>query len=141
MLPSLAPPLWWTIPGNALAPLGENMSSFKEFLDQLGGLHDARVTLLRWRPEAGKLRFEIDDLCSNFKGLPEYPGRVTGSVELQEVETIRIEIDTSEKRLRIDSFDTEPIGLNKQRSSVTFWPSGRIVADHGGASFPAVKLR
>lgn len=117
------------------------MSSFKEFLDKLGALHDARVTLLLWRPDAATLSLEIEDLCSNFKGLPEYPGAAPGTVELRGVEAVRIEIDTSEQRLRIDSFDTESTGPNRYRSSVTFWPSGRIVADHGTASFPTVTLR
>lgn len=116
------------------------MTTLKEFVERLGGLHDAVVTRLAWLPEDQSLRIAIEDVCSNFEGLPEYPGATPGEIELNNVKQIRFEIDTSEKHLCIHDFTVEKIDATQYESAVTFWPSGRITVLHANASFPSVSL-
>jgi hypothetical protein len=116
------------------------MATLKEFLESMGGLHDSVVTQLIWRPEEKLLRLEIQDLCSNFEGLPEYPGVVPGAIELRNVGQVQFDIDTSEGRLNVHDFSVESVE-DGYRSSVSFWPTGRITALHSDASFPTVRLR
>ena len=117
------------------------MKELKSFLERLGGLHDSVVHRLTWAPETKTLRLEIEDLCSNFKGLPEYPGAVPGVIELRGIEQIKFEIDTNEKRLNIHEFGVEAESTDKHRASVSFWPSGRISASYREADFPVVNLK
>ncbi|MDR1163437.1 MAG: hypothetical protein LBM17_06355 [Candidatus Accumulibacter sp.] len=115
------------------------MKELKLFLERMGGLHDAVVRRLIWAPEAKTLRLEIEDLCSNFEGLPEYPGAVPGAIELQGVERIDFDIDTDEKRLHIDEFLVEAESADKYLASISFWPGGRIILSYRVADFPEVK--
>jgi hypothetical protein len=117
------------------------MKELKSFLERMGGLHDSVVRQLTWTPEAKTLRLEIEDFCSNFDGLPEYPGAVSGAIELQGVERISFAIDTNEKRLNIHEFLVEAENADKYRASVSFWPSGRITASYRVADFPQINLR
>lgn len=117
------------------------MKELKSFLEQMGGLHDAVVRELAWKPEAKTLRLEIEDLCSNFEGLPEYPGPISGAVELHGVDQISFDIDTSEKRLNIHEFLVETHSAGKCQASISFWPTGQITASYRDANFPQVALR
>lgn len=55
--------------------LGEKkISEPKIFFEELGGLHDARITGFSWSKADKSLCIEIDDLNSNFLNLPEYQG-------------------------------------------------------------------
>jgi hypothetical protein len=117
------------------------MTDLKSFLERMGGLHDAVVLQLVWEPGARMLRLEIEDLCSNFEGLPEYPGAVPGSIELHEIERIEFDIETTEKRLNIYEFLVEAEGTDKYRASILFWPAGRITAWNCIAVYPNVTLR
>ena len=117
------------------------MKDLQAFLERMGGLHDAVVRRLVWEQEARTLRLEIEDLYSNFEGLPEYPGVVSGFVELRGVEEIGFDIKTNEKRLNVDEFLVEADGLDKYRASISFWPTGRITASYRLAEFPTIKLR
>lgn len=106
------------------------MNELKSFLERMGGLHDAVIRQLVWEPEAKILRFEIEDLYSNFEGLPEYPGAVSGLIELQGVERIGFDIKTNEKRLNIYEFFVEIEGTDKYQATISFWPTGRITASY-----------
>ncbi len=117
------------------------MKELKSFLEQMGGLHDSVVQELAWKPGAKTLRLVIEDLCSNFEGLPEYPGAVPGSIELHGVEQISFNIETNEKRLNIHEFLVEIQNTGKHQASISFWPTGRITALYRNANFPQVTLR
>jgi hypothetical protein len=117
------------------------MKELKSFLEQMGGLHDSVVQELAWKPEAKTLRLVIEDLCSNFEGLPEYPGAVPGSIELHGVEQVSFNIETNEKRLNIHEFLVEIQNTGKHQASISFWPTGRITASYRNADFPQVTLR
>jgi len=117
------------------------MTTLKDLLQQLGGLHDAVVTRLTWSPGDRFFCIEVDDLCGNFEGLPEYPGAVPGRIELGDVRHVLFDINTSEPRLAIQDFEVEQIDATQYRSSLSFWPAGRITVLHAHASFPTVRLR
>jgi hypothetical protein len=74
---------------------GGTMKELKSFLEHMGGLHDAIVRQLVWIPDAKILRVEILDLCSNFEGLPEYPGATSGAIELQGIERVEWQAGSS----------------------------------------------
>jgi hypothetical protein len=117
------------------------MKDLRIFLEQLGGLHDAVVHELVWKPDARTIRLEIEDLCSNYEGLPEYPGAISGSIELHDVEQVNFDIKTDEKRLNIHEFLVETQSSGKIQASVSFWPTGRMTALCRNADFPQVTLR
>lgn len=117
------------------------MKELKSFLERMGGLHDAVVRRINWVPEEKKLSFEIEDLCSNFEGLPEYPGAMPGTIELRDVDRVNFDIDTNEGHLNIDDFAVEIEGTDQYRASVTFWPTGRIAVWYRKADFPRINLK
>jgi hypothetical protein len=117
------------------------MNDLSLFLEQLGGLHDCVVREIAWKPATRTIRLEIEDLCSNFEGLPEYPGAIPGSIELHDVEQVSFDIETDEERLNIQEFLVETQISGKCRASVSFWPTGRVTALYRNADFPQVTLR
>lgn len=44
------------------------------FFEELGGLHDARITEFVWSKSRGVFTLSVDDINSNFLDLPEYRG-------------------------------------------------------------------
>lgn len=111
-------------------------SDFKEFLHMLGLLHDVVIDRLVWMPEARKLEFEVDDIYSNFGGLPEYPGAKPATIVLNGVERVCFDIDTDEPRLYIFEFEVEQ-GDGVQDAVITFRPSGKIRVTYKSADFPS----
>ncbi|GHT86365.1 hypothetical protein AGMMS49960_14540 [Betaproteobacteria bacterium] len=116
------------------------MNELKLFLERMGALHDAVVLRLIWEPGSRILRFEIDDLCSNFAGLPEYPGAVPGSIALKEVIRVEFDIDMSEGQLNVYEIFVDAASEDEWRVKMLFWPSGRIVVSCRAAEFPDVNL-
>jgi len=114
------------------------MTEFETFLRGLGLLKNAVVSQLTWSPEAEALRFEIDDLYGHFKGQAQYPGAVSGVIELREVRRVSFDIDTTEEKLIIFDFDTEPLDPGRHLATVTFWPDGIVRAWYGLATFPQI---
>ena len=53
---------------------GSFIADPKKFFDSLGGAHDAQIMGFMWNKKAKELSIELDDLNSNFLGLPEYKG-------------------------------------------------------------------
>jgi hypothetical protein len=58
------------------------------FIENLGGLHDARVTRISFEPGELRLIVEIDDLHVNFAGLPEHPGARSATIILEGVHAV-----------------------------------------------------
>jgi hypothetical protein len=115
-------------------------AEFETFLKGLGGLHDSVVSQLIWSPEARTLHLEIEDLYSNFEGLPEYPGALSGVIELRDVDRISFDIELSEGRLHIYDFIVEPVNGDQYRALLTFQYSGRITAFCRIVDFPHVNI-
>jgi hypothetical protein len=117
------------------------MNELKRFLERLGGLHDAVLVQMVWSADLHTLRLEFEDLCANFKGLPEYPGAVPGAIELLGADRVTFDIDSEEKRLHVADFIVEADGGLAHRAVVSFWPGGRISAECSNAAFPEIRLR
>lgn len=116
------------------------MNELKLFLERMGGLHDAVILQLMWSPMARKLRFDIKDLCCNFVGFPEYPGMVSGSIELYDTSRVVFDVEANENRLSVYEFSVDIVGENEYRASVLLCPAGKIIASYGHASFPEIIL-
>ena len=112
------------------------MDDFWKLFESLGYLHDSVVERLTWTPEAGTLELAIEDFYSNFDGLPEYPGRLAGSITLRGIETIDLDIDFGAERLNIDEFVVESDPSGVLILQLKFWPRGRIDAKFGSIDLP-----
>ncbi|MHB8697688.1 MAG: hypothetical protein ACYC9J_06570 [Sulfuricaulis sp.] len=117
------------------------MSDFKVFLEKLGYLHDAVIEALVWNPDARTLEFRFRDIYCNFKGLPEYPGPKSGSVVLQGLGQITVNVDSIDKHLNVHEFQVESKDANMWTASVSFWPSGQLTASFHTALFPRIESR
>lgn len=95
------------------------------YFDSLGGLHDAEVLSLDCNFAVRTVRLSVDDINSNFVGLPEYPGLRRGVVVFERVESVLIDIEPTDGALRI--YDIE-IGVDNDASIVliTLSPAGRL---------------
>lgn len=116
------------------------MGELKGKLERLGLLHDSVVTGLAWKPTDKTLTFAVEDFYSNFEGLPEYPGAMGGSIILSKVQQVTIDIDYDEKHLFIYDFEVDDTHPDRYRISVSFRPSGRIVAVCGHIEFPELNI-
>lgn len=112
-------------------------TTLSEFLNALGGLHDAIVVSIDWQVEKRTLEFAFDDLYANFRGMPEYPGRRTGLVRLQGVSEVSIDVESRE-RLRV--FELLPDEQQPDVVVAKFSPSGRITLKYTSADFPTNEL-
>lgn len=113
------------------------MTTLADFLNALGGLHDATVVSINWQAEAKTLEFAFEDLYANFRGMPEYPGRRTGVIRLCGLSQLSIDVESSE-RLRV--FEFLPDEQQHDMVLVRFSPGGHISAKYAAAEHPANEL-
>jgi hypothetical protein len=66
--------------------------SLEKYFKELGYLHDARIEKITWTI-TDSLSIEIDDLNSNFLGLPEYTGIVPATLVFEEISKCVLAID------------------------------------------------
>jgi len=103
------------------------VESPESFFEALGCLHDARVEQLRWLPEQKSLSLFIDDLNSNFRGLPEYQGKESVEIVLIGVSGFTAEIGAEDEVLHIYELSvTRDPAVIGYTVSVRFWPDGRL---------------
>ncbi len=102
------------------------MEDFCLFIESLGGLHDAEVISLVWTPANAEIRMSVDDIHSNFDGLPEYQGLVPGVFVFSGVTDVEWAVDRPDPRLKIYDWDVMPI-TGGARSEIKISPSGRLV--------------
>ena len=113
------------------------MDTLHAFLKRLGGLHDAIVVGIIVKPELKTIELHVDDIYSNFQGMPQYPGAKAGVIAFEGVETLKVELDMQEKHLNIDEFVvSDDNSNNKKRASISFWPSGKIALTYMSSRFP-----
>lgn len=115
------------------------MSTFENFLECLGGLHDAVVEDFVWQPHQRLLRLQIDDLFTDLIGSPSYPGPMRGSISFSDVERVSIDIDTSEGSLNVYEIAVEEIE-SKYAVSIRWWPGGAMQLTCGSIDFPSIDL-
>ena len=112
------------------------MSTLNNIIEALGGLHDSRVIRLVWLPEGKSLEFQIEDFYSNFEGLPEYKGPLSGSLVFRGIEHIEFNLDTEEKHLNIYEVIISASPVRGLMAKVTFRPSGNIILHFNDAIYP-----
>jgi hypothetical protein len=114
------------------------MNTFDRLLKDLGGLHDAMLTSIVWRPLERSIQFTFDDLYANFRGLPEDPGTHQGRILLRGVSDVLVDVDLS-NRLRV--FEFLPDEDHPDSVVLAFSPSGRIRARFETAEHPENLMR
>lgn len=116
---------------------GVAMNTLVDFLNALGGLHDATVVSINWQAEAKVLELAFDDLYANFRGMPEYPGRRAGVIRLVGLSQLSIDVESRE-RLRI--FEFLPDEHQSDVVVVKFAPGGHLSVRYSSAEHPANEL-
>ncbi len=109
------------------------MADLFQLAPSLGGLHDARLVKFTWHSEMRRLEIFIDDLYSNFEGLPEYQGPKAAVIVFDGVERLAVEIDFGGAGLMVYdcTVNRSTVGYTTQFS---FSPSGRVTIDSKAAS-------
>jgi hypothetical protein len=75
------------------------------FFNELGQLHDADVSAIRWSPVERDFAISLEDLYANFLDLPEHPGLQPARVILSGVSRLQIDVASESPPLRIRSFE------------------------------------
>lgn len=112
------------------------MSTFGDFLEALGHLHDCTIRHLEWNPKTKRIVFKIDDLYFNFKDLPEYRGPLAGTIVLEGVGSVYGDIAEFKTPLHIYEFSVINGDEKSSTAVVSFWPSGKITIPFHHATFP-----
>ena len=115
----------------------KGMDTFADYLQRMGGLHDAVVRSVLWSPLERTIVFRFDDIYSNFEGLPEYPGHEANSIVLNGIGHISFSFEGDEP-LRVSEFLAKSDGRNSAR--ISFWPSGHIEMEFERAEYPECRL-
>lgn len=97
-----------------------------DFFNDLGNLHDARIESIFWLPEERRLSISIDDMNSNFEGLPEYKGCQRGTVVIEGVIELDIGIDPVDDHINIHEFTVEVVPDSLFFAEIKCWPGGKI---------------
>lgn len=99
----------------------------QKFFDELGNLHDARIKHFLWFPEEKRLAVSVDDINSNFAGLPEYQGCQPQTILLEGVREIDLRLEADEDHLNIYEFTViEKSGDPYLLAEIKCWPGGNI---------------
>jgi hypothetical protein len=112
------------------------IAKFRLFLEKLGGLHDARVLQFTFDATQRVLRMEIDDIFSNFEGLPEYTEPRPGKIVLHQISDVTISLQSNTGPLNIYEFSIVPDESKGGSVSLKFWPQGTIQLRCDSAEFP-----
>jgi hypothetical protein len=81
----------------------------KAFFHDLGGLHDARIAALEWNRPRSAVSILVDDIHSNFLGLPEYQGLRPAKLCLREVGQLELSVEIGTEQLAI--YEVEVSGI------------------------------
>jgi hypothetical protein len=104
------------------------MVNIAEFISELGGLHDAKLTSLAWDPADQRLEIGVDDIYSNFEGLPEYEGPAKAAFIFSGVSKLNISVeDFQAAGLMIYDWNVQK-DASGIISEMKFSPDGSIVA-------------
>lgn len=83
----------------------EIINNPKKFFDELGGLHDANIEKILLDIQLKSLCISVDDLNSNFLGLPEYQGLNPVDILFVEPDMVDINVQEPTSILRIYDMD------------------------------------
>ena len=103
------------------------MEDIVQLIESLGGLHDARISALRWMPDTRSLEIEVKDLYSNFDGLPEYEGPTRAKFVFSDVSKAVLEVDFADACI----YDWTFTKSGTPNCIIHFFPGGRITIECG----------
>jgi hypothetical protein len=106
----------------------EPLNSAKTIPELVGGLHDAVLIRLDWMAGQRRLELEVEDLYSNFEGLPNDPGRCPGTIALVGVARLRLDLEPTERGLMVYDVSLVRSESGHMDVTITFSPAGRITA-------------
>jgi hypothetical protein len=113
------------------------ISPFQGFLFSLGGLHDSIVTGIEVDGRSAQLVLQIEDLYSNFDGLPEYPGRAPATIILAGIDRfsmrLQMSIESQIQELHIHDFEVLKKTHLGELAEIKFWPEGDIQIEYATA--------
>ena len=112
------------------------MNTFAASLGDLGGLHDAKVSKLVLDLAERSFCIDVDDIHSNFEGLPEYTGRKPGRIQLHGIGQVRISVDLNTDEFNIHEFSATETNEGAGTASIKFWPAGKIEMNFASVEFP-----
>jgi hypothetical protein len=107
--------------------MSTKMEDISVFIESLGGLHDAKVTELLWKPGAKRLELLVKDLYANFRGLPDYKGPIQARFVFSDVSTLNMEVCLSERGILLYDWIIKKNEMGNYTSELLFSPSGKIV--------------
>ena len=110
---------------------------FYDFLEKSGGLHDAVIREVVWRPRKQELELFFDDIYSNFQGLPEYPGKHSDVIIFYGLKEITVDIQSD---LSIRVYEVGLIDDSENRAQILFSPGGRIKLEFTDVILPKFTL-
>jgi hypothetical protein len=102
----------------------EEIANPVEYLDQLGGMHDARVLSISIDCVASRLIFVVDDLNANFEELDGYPGEVSAELVFAGISDVSVTNGHFEKSGIFDCVAQAEAGAYLLRCRAS--PSGEI---------------
>jgi hypothetical protein len=108
------------------------MTDIVALVKSLGGLHDSTMLSLQWDPPSKRLEMRIEDIYSNFLGLPEYPGATPATFIFSGVKNLVVEVDFTEDGLWVYDCEFHHAEGSKYNCAILFSPGGKIVVacDH-----------
>ena len=80
-----------------------------DYFSALGNLHDAKISLMEWNPIRKQATITVNDLYSNFYGLPEYPGQTPVCLTAFDVSALEMKIMTDRFPVRIQDFEVDEL--------------------------------
>ena len=104
----------------------EKISNPETFIEQLGDLHDARIQRLEWGPKQKQFEITVNDIYSNFVGLPDYKGCQPKKLLFDNIRDINMSVSGAEDSLNIYEFVITKIKENHFGAHIKCWPQGEI---------------
>jgi hypothetical protein len=102
-------------------------ADLQSILNEHGGFHDATIRVFQLFPESATIKISIDDLYSNFRGLPGYGGRPEAAELVIRYSELLLRVDMYDPDLRI--FDCELEGTDHGFTlAINLAPSGTVRA-------------
>jgi hypothetical protein len=96
------------------------------FFHALGRMHDARMLQVSWQPCDSAVSISVNDLCSNFRGLPGYLGPIAGGVVMEAVELVELRVETLDVNCNIYDVEIKRLGRAQWHLVWKIAPTGTL---------------
>jgi hypothetical protein len=99
----------------------------KAFFRDLGGLHDARIAAFKWDRPRRTVSILVDDIHSNFLGLPEYRGARPAKLFLREVDQLELCVEIAAEELAVYDVEVSDSADDGTRQVLIRWSPGGLL--------------